>query len=250
MEKKQYNQIGQGYKKLVQTLLRRFVHDATFEFYVPKLIREMKVPLNSALDLACGEGRYTRRLKQMGFTRVVGTDISEEMIQMAKEQELASPLGVEYFVGDAGSRTRWGEFDLATAWFLLHYANSKEHLEQMCVTIADNLKKGGVFIAYQSNPFASQTRESLDYGEIRRVVGEEREGADIEVTLIDGQDRINFIRKLWKPETYEVALKKAGFSSVQWADPVISKQGIAEKGRKFWQQYQNEPGHKAIICIK
>jgi len=251
MEKTQYNQMGDGYKNLVKTPLRTFVHDATFNTYVPKLIRERQTPLEgTVLDLACGEGRYTRQLKSMGFQRVLGTDISEKMIQLAKEQEAQSPLGVEYLVGDAGSKAQWGEFNLATAWFLLHYASSKSHMDDMCATIAGNLKAGGAFIAYQSNPFVSQTRDSTKYGEIRRVIGEEKEGADVEVTLLQGDQKTQFIRKLWKPKTYETSLRKAGFSSITWLDPVISQEGIEKMSPDFWKEYINEPSHRAIVCIK
>lgn len=250
MDATQYNKMGEGYKNLVQTPLRTFVHDATFNALVPELIRQRQIPLNGALDLACGEGRYTRQLKQMGFVKVVGTDISEKMIQLAREQELASPLGIDYSIGDAGTGIKWGEFDLATAWFLLHYGKSKEHLEDMCATVAGNLKDRGVFVAYQSNPFASQTRDCIEYGEVRKVIGREREGADIEVTLINEDKKTQFIRKLWKPKTYEAALRKAGFKSVKWIDPIISTQGIEERGEEFWRKYKEEPSHKVIVCVK
>jgi 2-polyprenyl-3-methyl-5-hydroxy-6-metoxy-1,4-benzoquinol methylase len=43
----------------------------------------------------CGEGFYTRRIKRKGAGTVVGVDISEEMIRLAKQQEQNHPLGVE-----------------------------------------------------------------------------------------------------------------------------------------------------------
>ena len=39
------------------------------------------------LDLACGEGFYTRQIARDGATRVVGVDISPEMIALAEELE-------------------------------------------------------------------------------------------------------------------------------------------------------------------
>ncbi|MEH1913482.1 class I SAM-dependent methyltransferase [Nostoc sp.] len=38
----------------------------------------------SILDLACGEGFFTRLLKQNGAARLVGVDISSEMHQIGK----------------------------------------------------------------------------------------------------------------------------------------------------------------------
>ena len=37
------------------------------------------------LDLACGSGYYTRKLKEMGAGKTIGVDISEEMIKEAKK---------------------------------------------------------------------------------------------------------------------------------------------------------------------
>lgn len=41
------------------------------------------------LDLACGEGRYSRLIKERGgpSSRVVALDLSDEMIQLAEEDE-------------------------------------------------------------------------------------------------------------------------------------------------------------------
>ena len=47
----------------------------------------------TVLDLACGSGYYTRKLKEMGAGKTIGVDISEEMIKEAKKQELEKSLG-------------------------------------------------------------------------------------------------------------------------------------------------------------
>ncbi len=38
------------------------------------------------LDLACGDGFYTRMIKEMG-AEITGIDISEEMIKLAKQYD-------------------------------------------------------------------------------------------------------------------------------------------------------------------
>jgi 2-polyprenyl-3-methyl-5-hydroxy-6-metoxy-1,4-benzoquinol methylase len=52
------------------------------------------------IDLACGEGYYTRALRQQGAARIVGVDLSRAMIGLAEAEEARRPLGVEYRVGD------------------------------------------------------------------------------------------------------------------------------------------------------
>lgn len=54
----------------------------------------------SALDLGCGQGRFTRVLARAG-ARVVGVDWSREMIRAAQVHERSRPLGIEYHCWDA-----------------------------------------------------------------------------------------------------------------------------------------------------
>ena len=42
---------------------------------------------SSALDFGCGAGRSTRFLRDLGFERVVGVDISEAMLRQARERD-------------------------------------------------------------------------------------------------------------------------------------------------------------------
>ena len=46
------------------------------------------------LDLACGEGVYTRQFKREGAVAVTGVDISPGMIALAEVEEQAEPLSM------------------------------------------------------------------------------------------------------------------------------------------------------------
>ena len=54
------------------------------------------------LDLACGHGRLTRELARRGG-QVVGVDISEALLNLARAQELKHPLKITYIRADASS---------------------------------------------------------------------------------------------------------------------------------------------------
>src|SRR3954451_15223933 len=54
----------------------------------------------SVVDLACGEGFYTRLLRRGGAERVVGIDLSGEMIALARAEEAEHPSGIDYLVQD------------------------------------------------------------------------------------------------------------------------------------------------------
>ena len=50
------------------------------------------------LDLACGSGRHSLELRRRGF-EVVGTDISEELIEIGRRDAAAAGLEVEFALG-------------------------------------------------------------------------------------------------------------------------------------------------------
>lgn len=54
------------------------------------------------LDLACGQGRLSRELARRG-ARVVGLDISTELLDKASSVKNAEPLGISYVQADATS---------------------------------------------------------------------------------------------------------------------------------------------------
>ncbi len=49
----------------------------------------------AVVDLACGEGHYTRMLPSLGAAKVVGVDRSKGMIALARAQESEHPVGLE-----------------------------------------------------------------------------------------------------------------------------------------------------------
>src|SRR6266481_4659647 len=69
----------------------------------------------SVMDVACGEGFYTRMLRQKGASRVTGVDLSERMIELARKQEVENNQGIEYLVGDAQQLAPTERYDLVVA---------------------------------------------------------------------------------------------------------------------------------------
>jgi SAM-dependent methyltransferase len=149
-----------------------------------------EVAVKAVIDLACGEGYYTRELRRRSAARVVGVDLSRAMIGLAEAEEARRPLDIEYRVGDVRALDVRGEFDLAFAAYLLNYAHTAEELTQMCRAVAAALRPGGRFVTANSNP-AEPTADlpaGRAYGFSRRDEGELVEGAPIvwEFFLPDG----------------------------------------------------------------
>src|SRR5262245_42326897 len=105
----QYDHIGRQYDAYARTATGKRAERYTF-FRMVGALNGQRV-----LDLACGDGFYTRLLKQHGAAEVLGVDISPEMIRLAREHEQQAPLGLTYQVGDAVTLSQLGPFDLVTA---------------------------------------------------------------------------------------------------------------------------------------
>ena len=98
----------------------------------------------SLLDLACGDGFYTRRFRsECGADPVLGIDLSTKQIERARAIEQSEPLGIEYRVGDVTTLELDRRFDVATAIHLLHYLESEADIESALRRIVDLLSNGG-----------------------------------------------------------------------------------------------------------
>jgi ubiquinone/menaquinone biosynthesis C-methylase UbiE len=206
----------------------------------------------AVIDLACGEGYYTRALRRQGAARVVGVDLSRAMIGLAEAEEARRLLGIEYRVGDVRTLEVPGEFDLAFAAYLLNYAHTAEELTQMCRAVARALRPGGRFVTANSN-FAEPTATfpaCRTYGFSGRVEGELVEGAPIvwEFFLPEGSFEVtNYYLSVG---TMEKAFRAAGLREVRWHAPEVSPEGLREFGRGYWADFLAHPPVTFIECVK
>ncbi len=106
----------------------------------------------SVLDVACGEGFYTRMIRGRGAAKVTGVDLSEGMIGLARKQEAEHRQGITYLMGDARHLDPGEQYDVVVAAYLLNYARSRDELQAMCAGVAGCLKPGGRFVTVNSNP--------------------------------------------------------------------------------------------------
>jgi SAM-dependent methyltransferase len=206
----------------------------------------------SVVDLACGEGYYTRLLRRAGAARVVGVDLSQRMIELARAEEAEHPLGIDYLAGDARDLHLPGTFDLALAAYLLNYARNREELAAMCRALAACLGPGGRFVTVNTNPGLDFDRlpSFLPHGFEVDAAGEVAEGSSITWTfhLDDGPLVVeNYHLAL---ASHEEAFLAAGFREVRWHMPRLSPQGEADHGPEFWAPLLDHAPVIFIECIK
>lgn len=244
----QYDTIAQQYDRIIGDLPVRQLLEYTYRNRIGD------VSGKSVLDLACGNGFYTRKFKQQGASRVVGVDLSPELIKLAQEREAREQLGIEYLVGDGATLGKIGDFDVVTTAFLLNYAPTKEALLAMCRTVYDNLQ-GDRFVAINLNVGEAATvynNESYkQYGVFYPIIaGSIESSATIRMTVALGDDAVQFDVCHLPPEVYEWALREVGFKTITWHKPEMSPEFEQAHSRATWQQYLDTPTIIILECEK
>jgi SAM-dependent methyltransferase len=233
----QYDTIADQYRLSIASPLRTYVE----AYSLQRMAGD--VSGKSVLDLACGEGFYTRRFRELGANRVVGVDISPAMIEIAEAQERANPLGLEYVCADVETLDGLGEFDIVVAGYLLHYAPSEQAMSRMCERIFGHLRPGGRFVALNENPAQPSERYAgfAQYGFNKTVEQPRQEGSKITYWMVSGREMFTFHAHYFAADTYERALSGAGFRDIEWRPIELDNAGIAECGADYWREYMENP---------
>jgi SAM-dependent methyltransferase len=242
----QYDRIADEYDSLFVSLPYRPSIEAPSVLRLVGDVRGLSV-----LDLACGTGVYSRKLRQLGAARVVGIDISEGQIAQARAIEDQHPLGITYLQGNVTNLPLSEQFDLVVAVYLLHYADSPDQLCVMCSEIADHLKPGGRFVTYQLNPeFSREPDYYAHYGLLLNAKSDQE-------SLVDGESFTFRVRvgdftsedltvQYYSEAALRQALERAGFSGIRFVQPEIIPEAVATYGQEHWQNYLNIP-HCIVI---
>ena len=240
----QYDPIVEAYKESKQLPFREFV-EAYSLFEILGDIRGAAV-----LDLACGDGFYTRRIAQAGAREVTGVDLSAEMIRLAEEEERARPLGCRYLQGDAARLEFSGQVDLVVAMYLLNYARTREELLRFVEVAYACLRPGGRFAGFNDNvgQVPRGTVSYARYGFEKESTDSPREG-DVVLYRMKRKDGTTFEFRNYflKPETYRWAFGQAGFLDFEWAGPYLHP---AERQNESWDEFMARPPVIGFSAVK
>jgi SAM-dependent methyltransferase len=243
----QYDAIAVAYQRSKLSPIRRYVEAYSF------LEMLGDVAGLTVLDLACGEGFYSRQLRARGARRVAGVDISPAMIKLARDQEDDRESGqarIDYRVGDARELPDLGRFDVVCAAYLLHYARDADELSRMCRGIARQLGPGGRFVAINENPEQAEARYAgyLRYGFSKTVASPRHEGSPITYAMVSGRELFRFEVYHFERATYERLLAAAGFIDLRWHPAQLDPAGAAVMGDAYWVEYLDNPPIVGLSC--
>lgn len=170
-------------------------------------------------SIACGQGRDTRRLADLGAT-VIGVDASGTLLDHARRLEQDRPRGIEYLHGDAQRLDGLADTSYDGALCYMALMDIPE-LEPALRSVARILKPGGWFVASIVHPCTKPPShgELIDHttGEARRVTGRYfEEGPYDSVTRWEIVPRVSYHRTL---STYVNTLVAAGLAVERLAEP-------------------------------
>lgn len=246
--REQYDEVASQYDEGVarMALYHRHCQD-------PVIFRALgDVRGKALLDLACGNGLYTRRFrKQCGADPVIGVDLSPIMIQLAEAAERAEPLGITYRVGDVTALSLDRRVDVVTAVHLLHYLQSGAEIEAALARIHDTLHPGCSFVTMIANPEFDLARH--DPADSKEKFGYYFSNAEpgnggllrFHPGGFDPPREVTLELRRWERAFLDDIARRVGFTP-EWHDPFISEEGLAEYGAAFFANYVANPQSKLL----
>lgn len=165
-----------------------------------------EVKSKRVLDAGCGPGRHAKELIAKG-ARVIGIDISEEMIRLAKEH---CPVGADFYQADfERAEFKPASFDLIIASLSLMYSRD---LNPVFDNFGRWLNRRGrlIFSIYHPLRFFQKVVD-FDFSKSQKV-WVHLEGCDVTV--------FNYYHPL---EKYFDAARRHGFTVAKFIEPILSR---------------------------
>ncbi|AOM40840.1 class I SAM-dependent DNA methyltransferase [Xenorhabdus hominickii] len=202
----------------------------------------------SVLDLACGYGLFSREFKKHGASKIIGVDISDKMIEIAKRKSQEYDDGIEFHIRDVCKMESFGKFDLIVAAWLFCHAESIEELEMMFRAIADNLTPSGKLIAYTLEPdYRLEKGNCENY--LLNILSEEpiQDGTLLKAEFLTTPPT-PFTMHRWSREQYKEAMNKSGLKQIEWHKPMLLQSDIDSYPPGFWDNFQQNCSDVALVC--
>jgi ubiquinone/menaquinone biosynthesis C-methylase UbiE len=226
VKKTSWGNVSEWYDKHLET------NEDTYQAKViaPNLLRLLGIVKGKKLlDIACGQGYFSRLLRDAG-AEVSGIDISSELIMYAKRRE---GEGIEYVVGSADNLSHWkkGVFDAA---FCVLAIQNIENVPGVLSEASRVLKSDGRFLLVLNHPtfrvpqhsdWGYDEKKKVQYRSVDRYLSEEM----VKIVMNPGKQgsvtTITFHRSL---QFYFKAFHKAGFAVTrleEWISHKASERG-------------------------
>ena len=180
---------------------------------LPNLLRLVEPKKGEVLlDLACGQGYFTRALNVKGV-KMTGVDISKELVQIAEQES----TGITYHVASADKLTMIEDKSIDKVVIVLAIQNI-QHVDNVFNEVARVLKPEGTFHITMNHPAFRIPKQSswgyddtdgVQYRRVDQYIAESKSEIEIHPGMKDSPKTISFHRPL---QYYMKLLGKTGFA--------------------------------------
>ena len=201
----------------------------------------------NVLDYGCGTGHLCRWLRNHGAGEVTGYDVSEGMLDYAREHEVKTPLGISY--SSPENTFEDNAFDIVLAVYVFPYALDKKTLISMARDMARALKPGGRLITLPLSPDVSVDPQYYKEHWFTLCVETPRvDGAHVDFKICHPRRTADIKAFYWSKETLEEVLKQEGFNSIVWEK--FNRPAESSVNRDLLNHYLQTPHAGIIEAIK
>lgn len=242
-EKEQFDSLGSDYSSFVAIdPIRNDLHYPSMKNSLGDLADK------HVLDIGCGDGAFDRMLVSATGARVDGFDIAPHLIDIARQNERVSPLGINYTVSDHIGFTSGAPYDKAVTVMVLPYASDRKDLESFLMCASRNLKKEGVFHSIIFNP---------SFNEFDKLIANRRfvqlGGRKVEVNFLDPiskEKQFKSILTQYTQHDYEKAIQSAGFEQAVFNIMKPTRLAMQRLGKEFWKDCISSQPYSLMVCKK
>ncbi|MDM1020295.1 class I SAM-dependent methyltransferase [Acinetobacter sp. VNK23] len=206
-----------------------------FRTYMPDLVSK------KVLDLGCGYGWHCQFAAEQGAASVIGIDLSEKMLQQAKELTTSAnvyyqQIAIEDFEADAGS------FDVIISSLALHYIEDIYTIFKKAAYFLST--HGELYYSVEHPVFTACTQQNWHYdlygNPLHWPVDDYFNQGERKSSFL-GSEVIKYHRTI---ETHINSLLRAGFSITTLIEPVPPLEMIEKMG------WENELRRPMMLIIK
>lgn len=198
----------------------------------------------SVLDLGCGYGENCAEFKARGAETVLGVDISEKMLTVAKDEH----PDIEFVRADMSDLSFLkGSYDAVFSSLALHYI---EDFAALAKSVYDHLNPGGCFIFSQEHPLttapiagASWSRDELGSVLHYNLTDYSRLGKRSTRWIVDGVEKYH--------RTFSEIINSlvgAGFVIEKMLEPTPTRETIERD--KSWEKHLHKPNFLLVRAAK
>jgi ubiquinone/menaquinone biosynthesis C-methylase UbiE len=192
---------------------------------LPNLLRRLNPKNKKILDLACGQGYFTREWVKAGG-EVTACDIAKPLVELAQKQQ---PLPKSYFVTSADDLSKTQSASLDAVTIILALQNI-ENLAGVCAEVSRVLKPKGTFYIVLNHPafripknssWGWDEKENKQYRRIDAYMSESRTEIDMNPGKSSKEFTVSFHRPL---QVYVKALGKSGLGITHMEEWISHKE--------------------------